>query len=173
MKRNLKRSTQGWLEHERRGRDAEAEIELGRLFRALPMPKPSSDLARRTLARLAMDGRFANRPHWAYRWAVSAALAVSGLATVVFSPLLISIVGSRGGANWLVDTAAGLLATAVHRFATGYTLWGTLARVGGTAAEILATPQTLGLMLATVLFGMATFRVLLGLTALERSSNHA
>lgn len=173
MKPDLKDATRTWLQSERQGVDAEAEAALSSLFRALPIPAPSQELARRTLEQLERVAVAARRPHWAFRWAVAAALALSGMVVALFEPGLPSAASLRGGANWIVDFGAGMLASLFRRFATGYTFWDGLARAGGTAAEILATPQTLAVMLATVFFGLATFRVLVGLVAFERSSNHA
>ncbi len=180
MSRKLKKVTQRWLEIERRatadaadGTAAVAETALSRVFRALPMPIPSAALANRTLAQLGLATGVTPPPHWAYRWAVSTALALSGLATALYAPALLSSLNSRVTADWIVDVGAGLLVAVFHRLAAGYTLWDVMARAGATAAEVMATPQTLGLMLATVLFGLATFRVLAGLVAFEGSSYHA
>ncbi len=180
MSRKLKKATQSWLDIERRatadaadGTAAAAETALSRVFRALPMPIPSAALVSRTLAQLGLATSVTRRPHWAYRWAVSTALALSGLATALYAPALLSSLDLRIVANGIVDAGAGLLALIFHRLAAGYTLWDLVARAGVTAAEVLATPQTLGLMLATVLFGLATFRVLAGLVAFEGSSYHA
>ena len=181
MSRKLKKLTQSWLEVERRatvdaaaGSDAAAaEIALARVFRALPMPMPSSALAARTLARLGLVTRVTPKPHWAYRWAVSTALALSGLTTVLYAPALLSSLNLRLAGNWIVDVGAGFLIVVFNRLVVGYTLWDVMARAGSTAAEVMATPQNLGLMFATVLFGLATFRVLAGLVALEGSSYHA
>jgi hypothetical protein len=92
---------------------------------------------------------------------------------VLYAPALLSSLSLKGSANWIVDVSAGLLATVSRRMAAGYTLWDVIARAGSTAAEVMATPQLLGLTLATVLFGLATFRVLAGVVAVERSSYHA
>ncbi len=181
MSRKLIKVTQNWLEVERRaadaaddaGANAAAETALARVFRALPMPIPSAALASRTLAQLGLATSATPRPHWAYRWAVSMALALSGLATALYAPALLSSLNLRIGANWIVNVGAGFLAALFRRLAAGYTFWEVVARAGATAAEVMATPQTLGLMLATVLFGLATFRVLAGLVAFEGSSYHA
>lgn len=178
MSRKLKKATQSWLEIERRATadgadDAAAETALSRVFRALPMPIPSAALASRTLAQLGLATGVTPTPHWAYRWAVSTALALSGLATALYAPALLSSLNSRVTIDWIVDVGAGLLVAVFHRLAVGYTFWDVMARAGATAAEVVATPQTLGWMLATVLFGLATFRVLAGLVALEGSSYHA
>lgn len=183
MSHKLKNATQSWLKVERRAggeTDEAAERALARVFRALPMPTPSSALANRTLARLGLSplapraaSRVLRRPHWAYRWAVALSLSLSGLATVLYAPALLSSLSLKGSANWIVDVGAGFLATVSRRLAAGYTLWDVIARAGATAAEIMATPQVFGMMLATVLFGLATLRVLAGLVAVERSSYHA
>ncbi|MCP4202817.1 MAG: hypothetical protein GY769_12895 [bacterium] len=180
MSRKLKKATESWLDIERRGSDASAERALLRVFRALPVPAPSPELARRTLAQLGLApltarpaSQSGHKPHWAYRWAVATALALSGLATVLYAPALLSSLSLKGSANWIVDVGAGFLAAVSRRLAAGYTLWDVIGRAGATAAEVVATPQVLGFMFATVLFGLATFRVLAGLVAVERSSYHA
>ena len=173
MSRKLKKVTRSWLEAERHGTDIGAETALGRVFRALPMPNPSSALASRTLAQLGLTASVTPRPHWAYRWAVSMAMALSGLATALYAPALLSSLDLRVAADWVVDIGAGILVVVFNRLAAGFTLWDIMVRAGATAAEVTATPQTLGLMLATVLFGLAAFRVLAGLVAFEGSSYHA
>lgn len=173
MKQELERSTKQWLEAERAGRDLEAESRLERVFRVLPTPMPSAQFAARTLGQLALASRAARRPHWAFRWAVAMALALSAATTALYGPGLASSVTARGGFNWLVDLGAGILASVSRLFANGLTFIEVVARAGGTAAEVMATPQTLGLMLATLLFALATFRVLAGLVPVERSSYHA
>ena len=183
MSRKLKKATKSWLRAERRatgGADVDAERALVRVFGALPMPMPSSALASRTMAQLGLSplasrssSGVPKRPHWAYRWAVTLALALSGLATTVYAPVLMSSLSLKGSANWLVDVSAGFLAAVFRRLATGYTLWDVIARAGSTAAEVMATPQVLGLAFAILLFGLATFRVLAGVVAVERSSYHA
>ncbi len=140
------------------------------------MPAPSSALARRTLARLGFDPSASIAPaasHWAFRWAVSLALVFSGLATALYMPTLVAALRLKGGANWVVDLGAGFLAAVSRRLAAGVTCWEVISRAGATAAEVVATPQMLGLMLATVLFALATFRILAGVVVVERSSNHA
>ena len=99
MSRKLKKVTQNWLEVERHGTDAAAETALSRVFRALPMPIPSAALARRTLAQLGLATGVTRRPHWAYRWAVSTALAVSGVATVLYAPALLGQIVFKGLTN--------------------------------------------------------------------------
>ncbi|MFQ5527992.1 MAG: hypothetical protein ACE5GX_17255 [Thermoanaerobaculia bacterium] len=176
MNRKLKSATQGWLKLERDGRNSAAERALGRVFSALPTPAPSRALVGRTLAELGFDPSLAMGPgetHWVFRWAVTLALMVSGLATAVFGPLLWGAVGLSGGVNWIVDLGAGLLAALSRRLAAGVTLLDVVGRAGETAAEVVATPQVLGLMLATVLFGLATLRLLTGMVAAERSPYHA
>lgn len=176
MSRELKKAIESWLKRERSGSEEAAERALARVFRILPMPSPSAALTGRTLARLGLGSARSSarvRPHWAYRWAIAMALALSGLATALYTPALLASVSLKGGANWGVDVAAGFLAAVSRRLAAGYTLWEVIARAGATAAEVVETPQVLGLTLATVLFGLATLRVLAGLVAVERSSYHA
>jgi len=181
MSRKLRKATQNWLDVERRGGtddahvadSAAAEKALLRVFRALPAQIPSTALASRTLARLGLATIVSPQPHWAFRWVVSMALGLSGLATVLFAPALFESFNLRLAANWIVDAGAGFLVVVFNRTAAGFKLWDIVARAGITAAEVAATPETLVLMLATVLFGLATFRVLAGLVAFEGSSYHA
>lgn len=173
MSRKLRNVTNRWLEAERSGIDPEAESALARVFRVLPVPSPGSQFAVRTLEQLALATRATRKPHWAFRWAVAVALALSGGTTALYAPALVSSLSVRGAFNWLVDLSAGILATMFRFLANGFTFLEVVARAGATSAEVMATPQTLGLMLAIVLFGLATFRVLAGLVAVERSSYHA
>lgn len=173
MKQKLEHTTRRWLEAERSGRERAAEIALARLFRTLPTPMPSPELALRTLERLGLRTESSRTPHWTFRWAVSVALVLSGLTSALYAPALVASLSARGALNWLIDLGAGILASASRFFANGYTLWEVIAKAGATATEVLATPQTLGLMLATALFGLATFRVLAGLVTVERSAHHA
>lgn len=173
MNRKLKNTTRRWLEAEYSSNDAVAQEALARLFALLPTPKPSPALERRVFEQLGLVTAAGATPHWAFRWVVAIAMALSGLATAVYAPTLAGALSVRGSFNWIVDLGAGILTATFRRFASGYTLWEVVARAGATAAEAVATPQTLAAMLATVLFGLATFRVLASLVAVERSSHHA
>ena len=128
---------------ERSGRDREAERALGKVFRALPLPVPGRDLVAGTLAELGLalpPAAAASAPHWAFRWAVAMALSLSGLATALIAPALLSTVSFQGSVNWIVDLGAGLLAGASRRLAAGVAMWEVLDGAAATATEILATP---------------------------------
>lgn len=178
MSRKLEKATSRWLGLEREGTEDAAETALAGVFRALPLRAPSRALIRRTLAELGELGVAQSRatdspPHWVFRWAVSLALVVSGLATVIYLPVLWRAFSLQSGVNWFVDLGAGLLTTMSRLLATVVTLWDVVSRAGGAAAEMVATPQVLGGMFLTVLFALATLRLLTGIVAVERSRYHA
>lgn len=180
MSRKLEKATSRWLGLEREGAEDAAETALAGVFRALPLPAPSRALIGRTLAELAdiaelgvAPSRATDSPHWVFRWAVSLALIVSGLATAVYLPVLWRAFSLQSGVNWFVDLGAGLLTTMSRLLATVVTLWDVVSRAGATAAEMVATPQVLGGMFLTVLFALATLRLLTGIVAVERSRYHA
>lgn len=183
MSRKLEKATSRWLGLEREGAEDAAETALAGVFRALPLPAPSRALIGRTLAELAelaeiaelgvAPSRATDSPHWVFRWAVSLALIVSGLATAVYLPVLWRAFSLQSGVNWFVDLGAGLLTTMSRLLATIVTLWDVVSRAGAAAAEMVATPQVLGGMFLTVLFALATLRLLTGIVAVERSRYHA
>lgn len=172
MTKKLGKATTRWLRAERRNRDADAERALRGVFRSLPVPVPSRALLERTLAELGMSP-VAARPHWVFRWAVSLALVLAGLATAIYGPVLFRAFSVGGTIDWFVDLGAGLLTSLSRLLAAAVALWDVIVRIGEAAGDVVATPQVLGVMLLTVLFGLATLRLLTGIVVVERSRYHA
>ncbi len=173
-----------WLAYESKGQERQAEAALRRVFRMAPQPEPSKDLSARILRRLGVSGLAPVQPlaaaaarssgtrggfgGFGARLAAGLVLASSGLAVALAAALL----RADTAGIWLVDLGAGALAAMSQRLATVLTLADVVSRVAAVATEAIATPGLLGVVLAALFCGLASFRYASG-PMVDRSTYHA
>jgi hypothetical protein len=163
-----------WLTAERGDREEEAEKALAALFTALPRRAPAAGFADRVALRLAQaageagrvgDRFFARR---AVRWAVAAALLVSGGFLVVLPALIAGLVPAVRPAA-LVAAAADLVAGLGRWVGGGLAVWEVLASISRAVAAVVATPTGVVVLTAVALVSITAFRLLADLLGRERS----
>ncbi len=166
-----KKALQSWLRDEKAGRLAAADAALRRLFRALPLPAPPAGFVDRVMAAAGLAPQPAWRPVLAWRLVLTAGLALAGGAAAI-APALTGAVLRRLSPGDLIGLGAGAVVETCRRFAEGLAVWETLGFVGGTIAEALSAPEVLAALAATSLLSAGGLRVLHGLLAVNRSSEH-
>lgn len=159
---------QRFLEAEREGSSAEADLALGELFRALPRPSPAAGFAARVMARVARRSVFA-RP--AVRFGLAAALVAAALAAALALPALgplAGLIGPAGVLHLLIDAATDLVVRVGH----GLELWQTLATAARSLGAAALHPPVLLLLVLQLAIAAAALRALAGLAVPKRSSSH-
>jgi len=170
-----------WLTAETGAPDAErgaetAEEALFQLFRSLPPPAPPAGFAARVLARAGLASPPAALRLWplagVWRWAALVSMTLVGVAALVGPTVILELLG---GLSW--SAPAELLADMVWAFGEGLrrglAFWELLARIGGALGRVVAQPTVMASLAAIVGIAALAFRVLLELTARDRSWSHA
>jgi len=160
-----------WKRAERSGDEARSERLLTALMEALPMRAPSPSLVDAVLGELGLSGAPRSRfAVWSPRALLVAAVLVVALAVPLAPGLALVLLPSAGDVAGLVPT---LLRWVAEGIALAVSVWSLLARVAGLVSLVLATPQALAALTATLALGWASFRWLDHLTSMHRSASHA
>ena len=178
----LQRETGAWLEREAEsaevireaGREADAERALARVFRRLPLDRPSAGFADRVLvqAGVAALRTGTGLPAWMplplFRGLVAACLVLVG-SLVVFLPGLVRVLTPRLGLSDWISGTIELASGAAHRLAEAMTVVEAVTGVGSTLADIILTPTWSVFLVVSLLVSAAATRALHDLIVPSRS----
>jgi hypothetical protein len=158
-----------FLEADRAGVEAEADLALRALFAALPARAPRPGFADRVVARISRRPLFAGV---GARLALAASLAIAALGGALFAPAIVPLARWIGPAR-LLGGGVALIAELSVRFADGVAFWHRLGEIGGTIAYALTRPQLLIWLTIPFALALVALRALAGLSQPRRSTSHA
>lgn len=173
MTRALEKAIKNWLEAERGGDPARAELALRRAFLRLPLHAPPPDFAATVLGHLGITVR-AFAPRLTLRWkvALGACFALTALAVAIL-PRFVADLWIGIGPSKLVELGAGLLVSLTSRLAIGITVWDALSSVARIVSISLASPQMMAAVGGAALLCAVALRWLHGLLISERNASYA
>lgn len=173
MTRALQRAYERWLALERAGRDAAAEVALGRVFARLPLPAVPAGFAERVLARAGLAMPLAARqPALAMRLAVAICLALAS-SSLLLLPGALAVLGELAGLLRPIQLGLGLVTGVAQRFGEGVAAWRALSEAGRLLSDLAASPPVLAALTLGLLASAGAFRLLQRMVLAERSSGYA
>ncbi len=140
MKDRKHRELDRWLAAEAAQDDVRAEGALAAVFAWVPRLAPPAGFVDRVMAAAPVAARRAAPAVWAWRWAVAASLALTGLATWLlpalrWAPLRLPTTGEA------FKAVASVTVAIAEWFATGLAVWSYLQRIGGLVLVTIQAPE--------------------------------
>ena len=167
--RTLARRLEAWLSAEAADADVRAEAALTALLAWLPEEAPSAAFAQRVLVSVRQESAGSRSMRWLLRTAAVVGLLLVGTTLVAVPSLLLALPASVGA---MISAVAATLAALAGWLGRAQAVWEGIGAIAGKAALVLSTPEaTLAVLTASVV-GAVAFRLLYGLTMLDRRTVH-
>lgn len=158
-----------WLAAERAGDEARAESAFAAVMARLPRLAPPAGFADRVLAAVPFVARSAAPAAWGWRWAVAAALALTGVAAWLL-PALRWLPFEMPRFTDVVKAWAVATGSVMAWVEVGLALWASLLQFGGWVAVAIETPEIAAALAGSAAVGAVALYTLNHLLSLERSS---
>lgn len=168
MDRRLQNELGRWMTAEAADDEVRAEAALSALLGSMPRLTPSPGFAERVLwASLPEPARGPAWSAWAWKLALTAALALAGLATGLLPALRLLPIGVPR-ASVLVKAVANGIHWVGDWLRTGFEVWDLLSRIGHAVALATGTPEAAAALAGSAILGGIALYALHHLLTLER-----